>query len=128
MNLASNVKTLRKKKGWSQTDLADKTGTTLSHINKIETGKYKPSFEALVALAKALEVSLDDLVYGQAADLEMIHLENATTLQLARMIDNLNTKERDAIIVMLENILTSRKFLSLASSTESLSKELAAVK
>lgn len=122
------MKTLRKKKGWSQTDLADKTGTTLSHINKIETGKYKPSFEALVALAKALEVSLDDLVYGQAADLEMIHLENATTLQLARMIDNLNTKERDAIIVMLENILTSRKFLSLASSTESLSKELAAVK
>ena len=39
LNLGANVKRLRKEHGWSQTELAEKVGVHLNHINRIETGK-----------------------------------------------------------------------------------------
>ncbi len=42
MALAENLKRLKKERGWSQTQLAEQIGSHLSHINRIETGRYNP--------------------------------------------------------------------------------------
>jgi transcriptional regulator with XRE-family HTH domain len=50
------------KRGWSQTDLADKSDVSLVMIDKYERGEAIPSIDAAKKIANALEVSLDYLV------------------------------------------------------------------
>lgn len=46
----------------SQKDLAEKAGLTPAAICNIEKDIRKPSFESLIKLSKALDVSIDELV------------------------------------------------------------------
>jgi ribosome-binding protein aMBF1 (putative translation factor) len=50
------IRRLREQKGWTQQELAQKSGLPQSHISKLETGLHSPSNRTLVTLAKALEV------------------------------------------------------------------------
>ncbi len=52
---------IRLKKGYSQTTLATKLGTSQSHIARIESGKVKMLFETAIKMSVALSVSLDEL-------------------------------------------------------------------
>ena len=44
------LKQERKTRGWSQQHVAEKIGITQSALQKIETGKRKPSYDVLVKL------------------------------------------------------------------------------
>lgn len=54
--IRENIKMLRKKLGWSQEFLAEKTGVSAPYITQIEVGKRKPSLEIVENLANALGV------------------------------------------------------------------------
>jgi len=62
----NNIKNLRKyrdKKGWSQEKLAREAGISYNTLIKIERGGIKnPKIETIIKLAKALSVSIDELV------------------------------------------------------------------
>ncbi len=58
-----NLKQFRKKKGWTQEKLAQEAGISFHTLIKIERGDIKgPRLGTLIKLAKALGVSIDDLV------------------------------------------------------------------
>jgi len=58
-----NIKKLRNKKSWSQERLAREADISYQTLIKIEQERIKnPKLETLVKLAKALGVSLDDLI------------------------------------------------------------------
>lgn len=57
-----SVRSLRKRRGLSQEDLAEKSGISRNYISDIERGVRNLGLLALVALAKALRVSLRELV------------------------------------------------------------------
>lgn len=60
------VKELREKKGFSQTELANKVGVTYQIIGKIENGRIKsPSGKTAYSLAKALETTVNYLYGGE---------------------------------------------------------------
>lgn len=56
------IKVWREYRGASQQGLAEAVGISASYLSQIETGKRAGSTEVLVAIAKALNVTLDDLV------------------------------------------------------------------
>ena len=61
--LAKRVKECRKKKGWTQQKLAEKTSLSFNTITKIEQGiGNSPTLKTLIKLADALDVGLDELV------------------------------------------------------------------
>ena len=122
--LAANIKKLRKEKGWAQAELAEKTDSTLSHINKIETGKYNPSMDALIKLSEAFEVTIDQLVFGNATELDEIKLQNKNTAHMAKLIDSLDADDRQTIVGMLKTMLTNKRILSLASKKDILQEEI----
>lgn len=62
MNTAKIIADLREHKGWSQSDLANKSGVSRVMIGKYERGEAIPSIEAAKKIADAFEVSLDYLV------------------------------------------------------------------
>ncbi len=53
---------LRKKKNLTQSELANKVGTTQGTVGKWENGKLEPNLEKVVELAKELEATTDYLL------------------------------------------------------------------
>jgi putative transcriptional regulator len=60
--IGQRVVELRKKKGWSQADLARELGKDRQAIEKLENGKVNPTLYSLLEIANALKVSLTSLV------------------------------------------------------------------
>mgnify|MGYP001578655472 CR=1 FL=1 len=61
--LGKRIKELRKRKGWSQQKLAEKSILSFNTITRIERGIVdSPTLKTLLKLADALSVSLDELV------------------------------------------------------------------
>ncbi|MBK6645450.1 MAG: helix-turn-helix transcriptional regulator [Anaerolineales bacterium] len=56
------IKVWREYRGLTQQQLADKAGISKPYLSQIETGKRKGTTDILSAIAKALDVSLDDVV------------------------------------------------------------------
>lgn len=65
MNFSDNLIKLRKTKGWSQEDLADKLSLSRQAISKWEVGTSKPDIDNLINLSKLFKVSIDQLVNNE---------------------------------------------------------------
>lgn len=60
--LAKRLKELRAERGLTQAALAKRAGVTLSYIGRLEIGMHDPQLSTLMKLAKALKVSVAELV------------------------------------------------------------------
>lgn len=60
-NLGIAVRQLREKRGWSQEELAERSGLNRSYVGEIERGKVVASVVTAHKLAHALSVSIVDL-------------------------------------------------------------------
>ncbi|MEA4899614.1 helix-turn-helix domain-containing protein [Bacillota bacterium Meth-B3] len=60
--LGARVRTLRKARRWTQTELAGKAGISVSFLGHIERGTRKLSIETLARLAFALDAPIDRLM------------------------------------------------------------------
>ena len=63
-DLGGRIKTLRKKQGISQKELAEKTGVTPSSVSQIEKNVIYPSIPALFRLAESLSVEVTAFFQG----------------------------------------------------------------
>ncbi|MGQ0505169.1 MAG: helix-turn-helix domain-containing protein [Myxococcaceae bacterium] len=59
--LARRIRNLREQQGLTQEDFASRCGISVSFTSLLERGERSPSYETLVVVADALEVSLADL-------------------------------------------------------------------
>ncbi len=57
-----HVRAIRKKKGFTMTELSYKAGVEYRQISNIETGKVNCTISTLNALAKALDIPLKELM------------------------------------------------------------------
>src|ERR1041385_849753 len=103
MKVSKIMAALRDKKGWSQTDLAEKSGVSRVMIGKYERGEAIPSIDAAKKIADALEVSLDYLVgEGINSKLDKQALKRLQDLELLEddkkktLFDLIDTYIRDA--------------------------------
>jgi transcriptional regulator with XRE-family HTH domain len=57
-----HLKVLRAQRGWSQVALSKRAGLTKEYIARLELGQHDPSLSTLTKLAKALKVSVGELL------------------------------------------------------------------
>ncbi len=63
MNLINFIKIKRLEKGWTQEDLAEKSGVPQSTISQIERGNRKhPTHKNVMKIARALEINPIELI------------------------------------------------------------------
>lgn len=62
--IGNRIREFRKTRNWTQAQLAEKSGIEPSNISHIERAATKLSLPTLISIANALEVTLDELVYG----------------------------------------------------------------
>lgn len=68
MILAEKIMTLRKKKGWSQEELADKLDISRQSVSKWESGTSIPDIDRIIALSHLFGVSTDYLLKDEAEE------------------------------------------------------------
>ena len=64
MDFSTQIIQLRKERNMTQQALADAARLHVNQIKKYESGTAQPTLKALINVAKALHVSLDNLVFG----------------------------------------------------------------
>lgn len=64
IEIGQNIRKIRKSRGFSQEQLAEKIYISVTHMSHIETGNTKLSLPVLINLADELNVKCDDLVSG----------------------------------------------------------------
>lgn len=62
--LGARIREIRLSKKWTQAKLAEKSEIEPSNMSHIERAATKVSLPTLIRIANALEVTLDELVYG----------------------------------------------------------------
>lgn len=60
--LSERLREVRKNRKMTQQEVAEKAGLHLTYIGHLEAGKYHPTMFVVWKIAKALDVSLDELI------------------------------------------------------------------
>lgn len=100
MNTSTIIVNLRKEKGWSQGDLATRSGVSREMIGKYERGDAVPSIEAAKKIADAFAVSLDYLV-GQGVNSKF----DKKTLKRLEDIERLDAQDRGHLLALMDAFL-----------------------
>jgi transcriptional regulator with XRE-family HTH domain len=101
MTIATNIKNLRKSKGWTQVELAEKLNTTQQVITSYERGKKKPPVDRLPDIAGLLGVTIEELIGKKSLKIEINgqHLhKNSRTAKIQDLFDKLPPLEQRAIL------------------------------
>lgn len=77
MNIADRIQYLRKQKGYSQEELADKTGVSRQAVSKWESEQSTPDLEKIIAMSELFEVTTDYILKG----IEPVSMANSRTLK-----------------------------------------------
>ena len=79
MTIGENIKTVRKQKGLTQKQLAERTGLATITIQQYEADKYEPRPDNIIRIAKVLEVAPYEiggsLLWDELSDLETLQKE-----------------------------------------------------
>lgn len=96
MAFGTHLKSCRTGKNVSQEQLASAVGVHANHISRYETGKATPSIEVAAKMAEALEVSLDELVFGSQANPEEA-LSDRELIALFKKVQNLSPTQQATV-------------------------------
>jgi transcriptional regulator with XRE-family HTH domain len=64
VRLGQKIRQLRKQKGWSQEEFADKCGLGRAHMSLIERGQQNLTLATLESLCKVLGISMSAILKG----------------------------------------------------------------
>ncbi len=90
--IGQRIRRIRKAKDISQEALAEKIGISTTHMSHIETANTKLSLPVFIALAEALEVSTEVLLYDapsgnvSTVSQEIMQILESCTTKEARML------------------------------------------
>jgi transcriptional regulator with XRE-family HTH domain len=104
MNIGKIIAELRDKKGFSQADLADKSGVSRVMIGKYERDEAVPSIEAAKKIADTLEVSLDNLV-GEG----LLNGLNKKNLQRINDLEQLEETKKQTLFDLMDTYIRDAK-------------------
>ncbi len=98
------LRELRRKRGWSQDKLGEEVGVHGRHIGKYESGRALPNAEAIVNIAKKLEVSIDYLLINdlQGAQKSDMPLHDRELLQKFKALEGMPEKDKEVIISLID--------------------------
>jgi len=115
------IKQLRLEKKWTQVHLAEELGVHITHLNRIENGKSTPSLKLLKKVAKVFGVSPEYLL-SEGSDYE-VKIRDKGLAEIIPLVDNLDNKEREAILTVIEAMLTKQRVLEMLTNVTEAAKE-----
>ena len=100
------LKEIREKEGYSQRELALKTGLAPQNMSRYESGQVEPNIETLIKLAHFLHVTLDELV-GRPTNLLNKLLLTEREQTLIDKILAMNEKQQELTELYIDTMLNN---------------------
>lgn len=113
--IGQRIRKVRKARGISQEELAEKVGISTTHMSHIETGNTKLSLPVFVDLAEALEIRTDELLYDISVADRSISMD-----AIAEVLDQCTTPQLKLIADLVKTVKLSLD-KNISSSSGSLS-------
>lgn len=110
MNVGINIRRLREDRGIKQSEIADLIGMHRSNYSKIETGQREISVAAVDKIAGFFNMTIDELVHLGEDIPKEVSMEDKTTTEQVKLIQELDEEEKNMIFKMVETFLTKKKF------------------
>ena len=104
-DFGSNLKHYRSEKGFSQEAFAKMIGVHVTNLSKYERNKSMPSLEVAEKIATALNMSLDELVYGQQNEKARIRIADNELLNLFNKTQELSDDQKKTVMDLLSAFL-----------------------
>ena len=108
LSLGQRLARLRKERGFTQIELADKTGISQPVLSDYERGKLRPHPQTIVQLARALQVSADELLGLERPKKNGAPL-NRRFLRRLQAVDKLPKRDQEALLRTIDAFLAARK-------------------
>ena len=99
-SLAKRIKGIRKERGLTQEQLADKAGLSWNFIAKIETDNATISLQTLVSIANILDVSIDYLLLNDDTMIKEGE-KTSTDIFIDNMLMDLSDNDKELLINMI---------------------------
>ena len=96
LNLATSIRSLRLRSGLSQRQLAGRMSVPRTYVSKIENEKATPTLSSLERLARALEVTVPELLSGGEKNRQDEISELMKDQFIAEILPFVSQLERDA--------------------------------
>jgi transcriptional regulator with XRE-family HTH domain len=101
-----NIKRLRKSKGWTQAELAQRLGTSQKVITSYETSSKTPPVGRLPELASVLNVSIEELIGAEPLTIKEEIQHTHKNSRIARLQDLYEKLTPDEQRVILKQVRT----------------------
>ncbi len=107
-DLPMRLRDLRNYKGWSQGQLAKRTGIDAKQISKYERGVSFPTVDIMVKLVTAYEISLDDLVFDRRT-IDFKDIPNKELINRFDQISRLDNETQKALIMIMDGMIMKQQ-------------------
>ena len=107
-SFGERLQAIRKARGLTQVSLAEAAGTTQRAISYYETEAGFPPAPAVIDLARALQVSTDELLGVRAPKVERLH-DNPETRRLWKrfqLVSQLPERDQKAVIRLINSLVS----------------------
>lgn len=112
--IGNRIKTARKAKGLSQSELSELIDKSVGYMSYIETGSKKPSLETLIQIANALDVTIDELLSDN-----LVASSTVSNTQINQLLSDCSAFEKRVILLLVQSIKeairTSKPLMELNS-------------
>ena len=106
---------LRKERGWTQAQVAEKIGISVGQVKKYEKGDSAPTLHILARMAMVFGVSADELVFENGSG-PAAHKLDTELLQRFEKIAQLPDRERDAVLVLIDSVIARQTLREVIQS------------
>lgn len=100
LTMGDRIKEIRKKRGLTQEQLAEKVDITLEYISQIERGLKIPSMQVFIKLVEVLDVSADYLLRDTVSTRNLYGDK-----QIGRKLEKLTPKQRVALEALMDTYM-----------------------
>jgi transcriptional regulator with XRE-family HTH domain len=104
-SLGERLARLRKQRGYTQIDLAEKVGTTQVLLSAYETGRCQFSVEMAIRFALALDISTDELLHPKTKKRRAERKPSLKVMRRMEEIEKLPPREQSAVLSALDTML-----------------------
>lgn len=115
MNIGDNIKRVREAKNLTQKEVIMAIDMGAAMYSRIESGKTEPSLTTLEKIAKALGVSLVELIQSNES-LSDVNSVDKSLMEKVRLMEALNDEERKTIYTMLDAFIGKKKLKDALSN------------
>lgn len=109
MPFAEKLSKMRKEKGFTQQEMAEKAGVGIAQLRRYEGGKSSPTLEVIKNISKTLGVTTDELIFDKHEGVANNKIMDRQLLEQFEVVSAMKQHEKDVIKTILESMILKNR-------------------